>query len=50
MSDHVGFWGKMAWQAMGPVVFSWMILNSVVLIWTMRDRLTERKHYQEFQG
>ena len=37
MSDHAGFWMTMNGQVIGCVAFSWTIINSVILIWTMRD-------------
>ena len=40
MSDVVTFWGKMSWQALGSLVFAWVILNSVFMIQTMRDRVS----------
>ena len=50
MSDNVGYWGVLSWQTVGALVYSWLILNAVVLIWTMRDRQSQRKHYQEQHG
>lgn len=50
MSDHAAFWMTISGQAIGCVAFSWTILSSIILIWTMRDLQSERKHYQESQG
>ena len=47
MSDVAGFWGKMATTAINSLLFPWVILNSVVMIWVIRDLTSTRKHYQQ---
>ena len=50
MSDMVAFWGNMNTQALTIVVFTWLILNSVILLDVVRERLSKLKKYQESHG
>ena len=50
MSDVVGFWGIKALEVSGFMCFGFLAVNIVVLLTSMRDRTSGRKHYFESHG
>ena len=50
MSDEVGFWGVRSLEVTGFLMFSFAIVNAVMLLSLMRDRTSGRKHYFESLG
>ena len=50
MSDEVGFWGTKSLEVTGFICFSFTIVNVVILLNSMRDRVSGRKHYFESHG
>ena len=50
MSDEIGFWGIKALEVSGFICFAFLAVNLVVLLNSLRDRTSGRKHYFESHG
>jgi len=50
MSTLVALWGSFAFQTLGCLVFAWVIINSVVMVQVLQERVSTRKHYNEHHG
>ena len=50
MNDTVGFWSGQGLSVLVILVSTWIILNSFTIISLMRERISQRKHFQEYHG
>ena len=50
MNEAVVYWSTQGVTANVILASTWMIINSYTLISVLRDRTSQRKHFQEYHG
>lgn len=50
MSDVINLYSRTSWETIGCVAAAWFILNSIVLLQLIRERVSERKLFLQSHG
>ena len=50
MTTVIGLWTALGFNVLGFLVIAWAILNSVIMMQVLQERVSTRKHFNEHHG